>query len=358
MGYYINKFFSTKMMLFYLVLILFLGNYALFWIFQMNNPTLSIYKQIFGYFDSKIFQIYSVSLMFPIIFLLIDNIFKLREKRMEEKKERKVETIKFTQELWDDLAKITAEFVYNNNIKNSEEIGKIHSKIDDFIIKGEAVVNSWHIEFYDLKELLNTEDDDIDFSDILLMPFNVLLSSILSIIDFKELDTYNDDDMRLSQEYVLLIYDGIRGSLHQQILRLLKNAMLYNENNNNKTKNKIIEDYEYIKTFSFKLIKEIYEDYPSDDSNYHLKDTYSFIEEMKDNDNYDYEKFKLKMQEYFDKIPNGDKCLLKGAFQFSNELIKKLAYILKIQELNADYNHLRDQYMSLKSELENNNNSL
>ena len=137
-------------------------------------------------------------------------IFKIREKRIEEKKERKIESIKLTQELWDDLAKLTAEFVYNNDINNSEEIGKLHSKMDDFIVKGEGVVNSWHIEFYDLKKLINKEDDVIDFSDILLMPFNVLLSSMLSIIDFKELDTHSDDDIRLLQECVLLIYDGIR----------------------------------------------------------------------------------------------------------------------------------------------------
>lgn len=348
MGNYTKKIFSTNMILIYLLLILFLGNYALFWIFQINNPTLTIYKQIFSYFDTSIFKIFSVSLMFPIIFLLIDSIFKLREKRMEEKKARKIETIKLTQDLWDDLAKITAEFVYSNNIKNPEEIVTLNSKMVSFIVKNEAVVNSWHIEFYDLKKLLKNEDDDFDFTDIFLMPINILLSSILSIIDFKGLDSYNENEIRTLQECVLLIYDGIRGSLHHQILRLLKNAMLYDENNDKKIKKDIIKEFENLKEFSFKLIKEIYEQFPSDNSDINLRDINSFIYEMKDDNSYNYEAFKLKMQECFDKIPNDKKCSLKGAFQFSDDLIKKFAYILKIQELNADYNHLRNQYTSLK----------
>lgn len=336
---------SSKKIIGILLIILTIVNYALFLIFQQINPNLTIYAQIFGYLESRPFQAVTISFILPILLFLIDHVFKIREKAIEEKKQRQMESINRTEDLWKDLSELTSEFIYAKKF-DGEKIAELHSKIDKFIINAEEVVNSWHFEFANLRKILG---DEIDFTDIYLAPFNVLLSSISSLIDFRNIDYLNEDieKTRAFQEYILIIYLGIKGGSHQRMINLLHKSMLFSEKNDEMVKQEIETDYNFLRKFSLKLIKEIYENYPFKSSDSDFKDINAFLEKMKSEIDYDYEEFKGNFEIYYNSLPDDKKISFKNNYQFSDDLIIRFAFILKFQELSGDINHTRKQYHAL-----------
>lgn len=329
-------------------LFLLIIDYILFAIYQNINPKLTFYAQIFGYLESKPFQIITISFILPILLFLIADVFKIKEKLIDEKKERQIGSINQTQELWNDISCLTTEFIYTEKF-DELKLAKLHSKIDEFIIKAENIANIWYFEFSDLKKILS---DDVDFTDVYLLPFNVILSCISSTIDFRNLNEFNDKDctqILLKQEYIRLIYEGVKGAAHHNTMRMLRNSKLFIENPSDDIEKQLKEDFRYLKGFSFKLIKEIYKYYPYESSDNDFKEFNEYIEEIKYAGNYNYENFKDKIEIIYKKLPENKKLILMDPYYFSTSLIKDLAYIMKIQEVSADYNHVRKQYKDLNN---------
>lgn len=339
---------SYKLLSFFLIALVTL-NLLLLLFFIRINPNINLMAQIFNYFSSKAFQNITISLGLPIIILLIDYVFKINEKRIEERKNRQLDTIAHTNSLWNDLAEITTELIYLNDLKNEEKIVEINSNIDKFIINAEGIVNSWNSEFSNLKFIL---EDEILFSDVFLSPINVLLSAIISLIDFKEINSYNKDQIRLIQHNIQVIYLGIKGSLHHPILNILKNFVEYDQINDKESKKSIKKEIQKefikLKKFNFILIKEIFDYFPSDTSNVDFKNINQYLNAMKVNDEYEYESFKEKMEELYFNLSDEQKNELKDIYQFNSDLIQKLANRMNIHEFNANFNHTREQYIKLK----------
>ena len=75
-------------------------NFILFYVFQSSHLTESIWNQMWLYLESRPFTIVAVSVIFPILLFLIENIFQFRNKLADERKQRQMKTINITQEWW------------------------------------------------------------------------------------------------------------------------------------------------------------------------------------------------------------------------------------------------------------------
>jgi hypothetical protein len=230
---------------------------------------------------------------------------------------------------------------------NEEKLGELNKNIDEFIMKAEDVVNSWFFEFADLKEFV---EDDITFTDLFLTPINVLLSGILSIIDYKKLDPKNTKKIHELQEYIQIIYVGIKGSVHHQTISILKNSMFYLENHEEKLKENIKSDFKLLHKFNLKLIEKMYESYPYNPDG-DLKEINDYLTGMKNKD-YDYKTFRKQLENLYKNLPDDKKILLKDNYEFSEDLIKSFAFILHIGELSSNFNHVKKQYKVLKDTVE------
>lgn len=311
----------------------------------MSFPT-----QIFEFVGSKQFQVITISLLLPILLFLIEDIFKVREKMVQERKEKQLGNIKNTEALWGDIGRISGKFIYMGKFEE-EEIVSLQSEINEFIIRAEEVVNSWHFEFSNLEIILKDDiPNDIHFTDIYLAPFNVLLSCITSNIDFKDLDRLNEDKERTHdlQEYIMIIYEGVKGASHHSMMSILKNATKYSESPDDETKAVIKKEFNNLKDFSYKILKEMYSYYPFDNSDIDFKEIENYLNENKENEDYNYKTFKENLEGYYYNLPDEKRIYLKGNYQYPDALIKRFADILKIQELSSDFNHTRKQYMALK----------
>lgn len=340
---------SSKRILGILILILIVLNLILFELFEVNSP-------IFTYFGTKQFQTLTISLILPILLFLIDYVFKIREKIVEEKKNRQTQTIQSTKGLWNDLAKITTEFIYMEQLKE-KEIGELQAKIDQFIIKAKDVLDSWNSEFTNVQEILKDQiPKSVSFTQIYLIPFNVLLSAILSASDLRHLAEFKDDikRTRVIQEYILVIYYGIMGATYHPTVNILENAMLDLDAPDERIKKKIVDDFKELKEFSFDLIKSLFESYPEMPDT-EFKDIVSYIEENKDKE-YDLEVFTKDMNQKYQDLPDDKKLLLQEPYELPLDLIKNLAYNLKIREITEDFSNVNDLCIELKNTREDSSN--
>lgn len=343
---------SKRILIFLVAFLIFLDGIMLYF-FIIINPQLSIYSQIFEFIGTKQFTTITISLILPIIVFIIDYLFKIQDKIMEDTRTKQMDIINQTEALWSDIGKISAEFMYMEKFEE-KKIGLLRAKVEEFIIHAEAVVNSWHFEFSKPKKILGKREfcnNDIHFTDIYLAPFNILLASIVSIIDFRNLTQLNTDDKQRQnlQEYIFIIYEGIKGASHHLTINILKNSMLYSENPDKKIEQRIIEDFDNLKKFSFYLIKEMYEFYPYESSNNAFKEFNGYINAIKDSEDYNYKTFQNDIRTIYNNLPNNEKITLKDNYQFPMDLIEHYAHIMKIEEVSSNFNHTRKQYMILKN---------
>lgn len=316
-------------------------NIILLIFYILMNPDISLYAQIFNYLGSRTFQYVTVSFGLPMLLFLIDYIFKFREKYSEDKKQRKINSIKLTEDLWNDIAKISTDFIYMEDFTEDKRM-ELNKNIDEFVVKAENVVGTWFFEFPDIMSL----EENILVTDLFLTPINVLLSCIITIINNKKF--YSDEvKIRELQKLIQIIYDGIKSSLHHQTLSILKNSMIYSETHEESYKNYIIEDINYLKIINKQLISIIFKSNTSSDIDIDLKDTVEYLEQMKDSD-YEYKAFKKKLITLYNNIPDDKKIQLKDtSYNFSETVIRKIAYDLHIKEIGANFNHLKKQYKKI-----------
>ncbi len=160
------------------LLLLIVANLFLFGVFIFINPQMNFFNQLFLYLSSRPFQFVTISFGLPLLIFLIENTFKVREKFFDEKRSHQVESIKQTHELWNDIANICVKFIYAEEL-NNEVIISLKSDIENFIIKAEVVSNTWYFNFPNLQDIIGNEKI---FTNIFLTPFDLLESSISSII--------------------------------------------------------------------------------------------------------------------------------------------------------------------------------
>ncbi len=347
-SYKLKNFFSLKNILLILSITLVVLNAVLLISYILINPQLSLAAQLLGYFSSRAFQILTISLILPIVLLLIDQIFKINEKRIEEKKERQLDCINITHELWKDLAEITATFVYSKDV-GKLDVADLKIKIEKFIIKAEEALSSWYFEFQNLEDILGKNSH---YFNIILIPMSVLESSISSALISEEVKTNNKTEIPIIQEHIRIIYNGIKAATHHRGINLMKYSMLLSDNYDENYENKIKEEYNKLKEFNFILVKEIYHNYKLNGLNGNLKDINELLEEMKQKEDYDTDLFKEKFENFYRKIPNEKKIHLNDIHEFPPDLIEKMAHIIKIQDLNANFNHFKRDYSILKNQPE------
>lgn len=339
--YKFKDLFSLKRMLIILSLILIILDIILFRAYISINPNLSLLAQLFGFFSSQAFQFLTISFLLPIILLLIDQIFKINEKRVEEKKSKQIKSIKETQDLWDDLAEITTEFIYLEKFENPK-LSSLKMKIEKFIIKVEEALNSRYFEFKNLEKILGK---DSYYTATILIPMTILESSISSTIT--DLIQGRKENICNTQEYIRIIYNGIKAGTHQRTINLMKYSMMLDDSYDNDIKKKILEEYEYLNEFNFALIKEVYDNYKFKDSADDLKDINNFLQEIKYED-LNLKLFRQKFKSLYNELSNQKKINLNDIHEFTPDLIENLAYIIKSYDLYANINNFHDDYMILK----------
>jgi len=321
-----------------ILIILILANTLLFLDFIIINPQMNIFAQIFGYLESKPFQYVTIGLGLPILMFLIEDIFKVREKYFEEKREKQLESIKKTHELWNDIANVSVKFIYADKLEESV-IVDLKSEIEDFIIKAEEVSNTWYFEFSNLNGIIG---DEKIFTNIFLTPFDILESSISSVIDRVCMrEKYDDTHTRIMQDRVRVIYNGIKVLTHHRTINIMKSSMLLDQSDDQELVNEIKLNFEELKEINHVLIKEIIEFYHMDSSERNFSDIDNYLAEIKNNKDYNYEDFKDEFIKRYDNLPDNKKVLLRDIHQFSDDLIKQLANILKSEDLIYNFNHYK-----------------
>lgn len=344
--YKLKNFFSFKNILIIIVFILICLDVILFISYRIINPQLNLAAQLIGYVSSPAFRIVTASLIFPLIPLLGEYIFKINEKRAEEKKGRQIDCINVTNELWEDFAEITAKFVYSEGF-NESNIADLKIKVEKLIIKAEKALNSWYFEFKNLEDILGKNSR---YFNMILIPMSVLESSISSALVSNEVKTNDKIKIPVIQEHIKIIYNGIKAATHHRGINLMKYSMLLSDKYDENYENKIKEEYLSLKEFNSVLINEIYQNYQLHSSNGDLKHINDFLDEMKYKEDYNSKSFQKRFEDIYDEIPDEKKIYLNDIHEFSLDLIEKLAYIIKIRDLNANFNHFREDYILLKNQ--------
>jgi len=289
--------------------------------------------------------------MLPIITLLVDQVFKINEKRVEERRARQIEYINKAQDLWNDLAEITAEVIYLKELKFNE-IYRLKIEIEKSMVKFAETLNARYFEFKNLKDIIGTESY---YSSTIITPLSVLECSISStlnaIINYDEENISPSDREKIAhiQEYIRVIYIGVKAAILRRTINIMKYSMELDNDYDERYVNKIKEEFEYIKEFGSALVKEIYDNYELDGSDDDLKSISNFLKEMKYEENYDPELFRKEFEDLYNKLPAHKKIHLNDIYEFSWDLIERLAYIIKIHELNTNFNQYRQEYRTLKS---------
>lgn len=346
-NYKLKNFFSLKRILILLVLTLIFLDFILLISFILINPQLSLPAQLFGFFSSHAFQILTAYFLVPIIVLLFENIFKINEKRIEEKKARQIDSINKTQDLWSDLAKITAEFIYSKEF-GLTEISALKIEIEKFIVKAEEALNAHYFDFKNLEKVLGKDNY---YTSTILIPMSILESSISSSLTSI---IKGETDIAPIQEYIRIIYNGVKAATHHRTINIMKYSMALNDSYDKKYEDKIKDEYNYLNRFNFVLIKEIFDNYEFDISDTDYNDINSYLNEIKHTD-YDPNlslKSKKEFENLYKKLPNRKQILLNDIHEFPDDLIKNLAHIIKVYDLNANLNHFHNDYTILKNYLE------
>ncbi len=227
-------------------------NYRLFVLYQISNP--GLYDiQLWGFFQSKGFELAVIGFSLPIFTLFFNTIFKVREKvgeelekRKEEKKQVQLDCINQTQEMWRDLNKLGSEIKYYeigknyNKANNKENIEEILLKIDKFKINAEEVFNAWAINFNRLSSY------NSNFSKFLITPTNILLDATMSVAQFIYENPYDMDNIKKYQSALSKINLNVNDIFHHVILYIFKNYMIIEYENNSNVDNAIIDIKRYL----------------------------------------------------------------------------------------------------------------
>lgn len=185
------------------------------------NPFLAFSEQLWGYLSSEVFKIITASLILPLLIFLFENIFKIREsleekqkRRIEEQKDKQLEVIQKTNELWKDFFNVAVKIRYFKAIKDDKT----------FIIRILNEYEKYRMRLNEVTELLNLRFPNIIKQNLITFPFNVFGTSIFTIANLiKDCESgrASKEVIRSSQDALEVIMYGMTYSVYKPLNELL-----------------------------------------------------------------------------------------------------------------------------------------
>lgn len=184
---------------------------------------------LWGYFQSDAFKGITVSLIIPVFMFLFERRFKILENYetartekishlIKENREKRWETIKNTETMWNNLFGLASEVCFFEKSDNGKiKIKELLKKIANFTTQAEDVINDWD------NRLPNISDEDsatlVNLVNYLLEPTFTVASFIEDDINKKNSDM---DDLQLS---LGIIQAAIKDMFHHELITILKKSI-------------------------------------------------------------------------------------------------------------------------------------
>ena len=199
----------------------------IFFIYWEANPSENFWVQLWNYLESNIFIVVTVSLVFPIILLVLESRFKIVEtieknrldrerKEKEELRERRLECLELTSQMWNQLFSLASEVIhYKKDANEGASIENILQRLENFSSWGEEIVLMWRFRFPNL----SNEDQNL-FVDLM----NIIGESTVTVAYFiQEID--DPEEISELQDLLLMIQGGIKIIAHHGIIKVLEYSM-------------------------------------------------------------------------------------------------------------------------------------
>ncbi len=157
---------SVTLWIYLPLVIILISNIIFFEVYQLANPTLQLWLQLWNYLGSDIFKALTVSLLFPIFLFLFERRFKILERREEEKKQREeekkqrqIEAFKKSTQMWNEFDNMINQIVFFDIFHNNIRIREVLLKLENSSVTVVGIIYSWRF--------LSLTDQDIQhLSDI------------------------------------------------------------------------------------------------------------------------------------------------------------------------------------------------
>jgi hypothetical protein len=198
-------------------------NWVLFYSYQQSNPQITFWTQVWNYCGSDAFKAVTISLMIPIILAAMGGIFKIGvsvEERirsaLEKQTEKRLECIKRTSELWNELYRMAGDVRFGNKGVGSEQsIVAIIKQVENLASSAEEIVSTWRSRFPNL-----SAQDIASFVELL----NILVDSSQSVVYYIQ-DSTNEKEIAELQDSLGVIQDAIKWLAHEKILSILNDSV-------------------------------------------------------------------------------------------------------------------------------------
>jgi hypothetical protein len=197
-----------------------------FVIFRQAFPGVNVWLQIWEYLESTTFKILTVSIIIPILLLLLESHFKIGDtvvknrlerirKEREQNRERRLECIKLTSQIFMQICDLAYEVTYNQQITNKEAVTEdVLRKASCIIIPAEETVSMWYYRF----------NLGLEFQTPSVFFFNLLIQCTGSVAYYiGECD--NEKECENLRNSLSIITGCIRDLTHQTLLNILKTKM-------------------------------------------------------------------------------------------------------------------------------------
>lgn len=220
------KFGNVRFWISFLIILLVVLNLIMFKIYQEAHPSENLSIQLWKYFESATFKVIVASLILPILLFLLESRFKIAEtmkknrlerarKIKQERKEKCLEGITLTLQMWNQLYDLVSEVRYfHKKTKEDPRIKEILQKLAYIGSSGEDVVNIWHFRFD-----LSSKDQDLFLEFI-----NILLHFAMTVAYYIEKSDNTKECVDL-QNSLGVIQEGITTIAHHPIISVLKYYM-------------------------------------------------------------------------------------------------------------------------------------
>lgn len=158
---YVDDESEFRMMYIIVLIIILIGlNFFMFLIYYGANPTQNLWTQLWIYFDSNIFKIITVSIIFPIILFLLEGHFKFLDtikknrlervrKAEENRRNKRLEGITSVIQMWTELYGLLSDIIYLKIDSNKKEkIQVIQKRLYGLISSANNTLVIWESRFY------------------------------------------------------------------------------------------------------------------------------------------------------------------------------------------------------------------
>jgi len=228
---------SLKFWISVLSALLIMLNLIIFGIYQKSHPDENLWKQLWNYLGSEPTKIVTVSIILPIIMLLLERIFKIRdvigeriEARKQKRREARWQCIEETSKMWNELYGLVSDVVYYKPptrrakkeppAKEEPHLEDTLKKLENLASSWNNIVNMWHHRFPNLSDTnigLSFEDSVHYFIAMLFDSTFTIACYILKSSDRKKI---NDLQGTLG-----IIQDVVRSIVYHPMICILKDSM-------------------------------------------------------------------------------------------------------------------------------------